>query len=216
MGVFRIEDSGNTTLSRAEKLLAGIEGGLEKATKSAMSRAIAHLRTNSGRVIRERYAISQANLRSEQNIKVRYTFRDGVQAEILFAGRKIPLYRYNGTSPKQPTTDPGRTITAIIHGQWKTLHPSVPAAGHLLNGTSPVRFDSAFVARMPSGHTGIFERTGGSTSTKGDAIRELMGLSVPQMLGNEHVTEKLANETMAKFDERLGHEVDRILNGWNG
>ena len=37
---------------------------------------------------------------------------------------------------------------------------------------------------------------------------------VPQMLGNEEVTEKLAEKAMEKFEERLDHEVNRILNGW--
>ncbi len=41
-----------------------------------------------------------------------------------------------------------------------------------------------------------------------------MGSSVPQMLGNKEVEEKLAHESMEKFEERLDHEVLRILNGW--
>ena len=77
-------------------------------------------------------------------------------------------------------------------------------------------FDEAFVARMANGHTGIFERTGGSTSNGTDAIRELFGPSVPQMLGYEDVREKLTGEAMEKFNERLDHEVQRILNGWGG
>ena len=43
-----------------------------------------------------------------------------------------------------------------------------------------------------------------------------MGSSVPQMLGNEDVQESLAEKTMAKMDERLEHEVNRILAGWGG
>jgi hypothetical protein len=67
---------------------------------------------------------------------------------------------------------------------------------------------------MKSGHVGIFERTGGVSSTGSDSIRELMGSSIPQMLGNPEVQQKLTNEAIAKFDERLDHEVQRILNGW--
>lgn len=41
---------------------------------------------------------------------------------------------------------------------------------------------------MKSCHTGIFERND-------DGIQEIMGSSIPQMLGHEEVTEKLTKET---------------------
>jgi hypothetical protein len=34
------------------------------------------------------------------------------------------------------------------------------------------------------------------------------------MLGSPGVAEQLAHESMEKFEERLDHEVLRILNGW--
>ena len=105
---------------------------------------------------------------------------------------------------------------AIVNGNLRPVHPGVAAAGHQLVSTSPTTFSRAFVAQMKSGHIGIFERTGGKTPTGDAEIRELMGSSVPQMLGNEEVLESLAEKTMAKMDERLEHEVNRILAGWGG
>ena len=67
---------------------------------------------------------------------------------------------------------------------------------------------------MKSGHVGIFERTGGATSTGNDALQEFMGSSVPQMVGSEDVQQTLVDETMKKFDERLEHEINAIINGW--
>ena len=52
------------------------------------------------------------------------------------------------------------------------------------------------------------------TDTGNDELRELMGDSLPQMIGNEEVMEKLSKDAMDKFDERIAHEVDAILNGW--
>lgn len=105
---------------------------------------------------------------------------------------------------------------AIVNGQLRAVHPGVAASGHQLTSTSPTIFSKAFVARMQSGHVGIFERTGGKTPTGDAAIREIMGSSVPQMLGNEEVQERLSEKTMDKMEERLQHEVNRILNGWGG
>lgn len=219
MSMIRIEEVGGKSLERAEKLLAGFPGGLDKAVKSAMSRSLSYLRANSAKEIRKVYAISASALRTEENIKTKYSYRPGVgiSGYVLFSGHKIPLYRYNGASPVQPTQDTGKTINALINGQWRKTHPGVAAAGHQLNSTSPTRFENAFVARMKSGHTGhtgIFERTGGATATGNDAIKEIMGSSVPQMLGNKDVEQALVDETMKKFDERLEHEINAILNGW--
>lgn len=216
MSMIRVEEVGGKSLERAEKLLAGFPGGLDKAVKSAMSRSLSHLRANSTKEIRKAFAISTSALRMEENVKTKYTYHPGagISGYVLFSGHKIPLYRYDGASPVQPTQDTGKTVNALINGQWRKAHPGVTAAGHQLKSTSPTRFEDAFVARMKSGHVGIFERTGGATSTGNDAIKEIMGSSVPQMLGNRDVEQALVDETMKKFDERLEHEINAIINGW--
>lgn len=79
---------------------------------------------------------------------------------------------------------------------------------------SPGQTEYAFIARMKSGHIGIFERTGGQMAGGGDAIHELMGSSVPTMVGNETVREELTRAAWEKFDERLDHEIMALMNGW--
>ena len=214
MSIIQVEATGQETLERMQKLLAGIPGGVEKAGKSAMSRTVSHLRTNSAKAIRERYDIPAANIRASESVSVRYSFQNGIQAAVTFAGRKIPLYRYGGASPAQPSADTGRLVRVMIGGQWRTVHPGVPVRGHQLKSTSPATFQNAFVARMKSGHVGIFKATGGMTSGKSEEIRELMGSSVPQMLGSPDVTESLVEKAVEKFEERLEHEINAILNGW--
>lgn len=194
MSMIHIQTAGGDSLARAEKMLSGIPGGMEKAVRSAMARSVSHLRASSVKAVRERYDIAAADVRANENVTVRYSYHDGVQASILFAGRKIPLHRYGGAAPKYPV--PG--------------NPNAPAFGHQLKSTSPERFHNAFVARMPvSGHVGLFERTGGK-----DEIQEIMGSSVPQMLGSPEVEERLARESMEKFEDRLDHEINAFLNGW--
>lgn len=212
--MIRVEAADQGALDRATKMLAGIDGGLRKAVKSAASRSTQHLRTQSTKAIRERYAISQSNIRSNENIRVKYDYANGVQATVTFGGHKIPLARYSGTTPAAPSYDSSRLLPIRGSQGWAMMHPGVPAKAHQLKGTAPTTFQSGFVAKFSSGHIGIFERTGGATSTGSDEIRELMGSSVPQMLGSEEVQEDLAKDTMDKFEERLDHEVLAILNGW--
>lgn len=218
--------AGQDTLARAEQLLAGIPDGLDKAVRSAIDRSASHLRTQSAKAARERYDIKAANIRDEENARISYSYQNGVQAHITFAGRRIPLYRFGGASPATPTKDTSGKVPVLVRtpaegpeegdpdSKWRFLYPSVPAHGHVLKSTSPALFQHAFVARMENGHTGIYERTGGMTSNKKDEIEELFGPSVPQMLGSSEVAEKLSAAALDKFEERLDHEINAILNGW--
>lgn len=214
MSTVKVEAVGREVLDRASRLLAGIDGGMNRAVQNAMSRAVSHLRASSAKAVRERYAISAANIRANENVTVRYTYQNGVQAMITFAGKKIPLYRYDGAAPVQPTQDTGKWVEVMIGGEKKWVHPSIAAQGHQLKSTSPAQFRHAFTAKMESGHVGIFERNGEASRTGGDSISELMGSSVPHMLGSPEVSEKLGSDSMKKFEERLDHEILRILNGW--
>lgn len=211
-----IEQVGKQSLERAELLLAGFPGAVDKALRSAISRTAQRVRSQSSKRIRERYAISAANLRMEENARISYSYSpgEGMEAAILFKGRKIPLHRYDGASPAGPTYDPGSKVPVHTSSGWIMASPGVQASGHQLRSTSPKKFEDAFVARFRSGHTGIFERTGGVTATGRDEIRELMGSSIPQMLGSDEVTDALSNDAGLEFDKRMTHEVDAILNGW--
>lgn len=213
-GMIAVQSFGGEALDHATKVLAGIPDGISRAIKSALPRAASALRGESVRAIRSKYDISAANIRSKQNISIRYSYGSESAAYIRFSGKKIPLYRYNGTTPKNPTANESKTVAVRIDGTYKLVHPGVAASAHQLNGTSPTKFENAFIARMSSGHVGIFERTGGVSSNGKDQIKELQGSSVPQMLGNETVQNQLADVASAKFEERMEHEITRILNGW--
>lgn len=203
-------------LDKMQALLAGIPEGAARASRSAMQRAVSHLRTNSAKAVQEKYDISAANIRANENVFIRYSYQDGVQAFVTFAGRKIPLFRYGGASPGGPAYDQSQRVPILVRGQWRMGHPGVAARGHQRRDTAPALFEHAFVARMGSGHVGIFERDGGKSRTGGDSIREIMGKSVAQMLDNQEIKEKLAREAAEKYMERYHHEVTRLLNGWGG
>ena len=103
--VVKVDAFGGEALERADKVLSGVPDGVKKAINSAMPRAVAELRKKSSERIRERYAISEKNIRSEETIKVSYQTGNGVIASVRFSGRKIPLYRFDGSRPKSPIYD---------------------------------------------------------------------------------------------------------------
>ena len=196
--------AGQEAVDRATRLLAGVEGGVEKAVRSAISKAVARLRRSNVSAVRERYAISAANIRENENVQVTYSYDSGVQAFVRFSGARIPLFRFDGASPHQPTRDTsGRMPVMSGEDHWRLMYPSVAASGHVLKSTSPYSFERAFVAR-----------TGGMTSNGKDEIEELFGLSVPQMLGSEDVEKALAEDAMKSFEKDLDHDVLAILSGY--
>ena len=209
------EFAGQEAIERAKALLAGIHGGVDKAMKAAMSRTVQKVRSGANRAIQEKYDISDDGIRTEKNVRVRYSYQNGVQATVTFSGRKIPLYRFGRSSPKVPTQDiaAGRK-PVMVKGAWTMQYQGVPDIGHQFRDTAPTLFMDAFVARMKSGHIGIFERTGGMTSEGSDAIREIMGSSVAQMVGRQEVAQKLTEEAYQTFDTELDKAVYRILTGW--
>lgn len=186
-------------------LLRDIPGAADKAIRSATNRAAAYLRTASVKHIRDRYDISAKNVREKDVFQVKYILGQGLSAIISFAGHKIPLYRYGGTSPKQPAA--GTLVKA-----------------HIMKATRPYPFYNAFIATMQNSngknHTGIFERTGKPSSRntsadlKRESIREITGLSVKQMLNNDETRNRLTLETVDKWEERIEHEINAFLNGW--
>ena len=209
------EAAGQAAIERAKTLLAGIPGGVDKAAKAAMSRTVDRLRRDSNQAIREKYDISDEGIRAEKNVRVRYSFQNGVQATVTFSGRKIPLYRFGGAYPKVPTQDiAAGKKPVMVKGAWTMQYQGMAARGHQFKGTGPTQFMDAFVAQMKSGHIGIFERTGGRTSEGSDAIREIMGSSVAQMVGNQQVAQRLTEGAYKTFETELDKAVYRILTGW--
>lgn len=128
-------------IERVNLILSGVPGGIEKALSSTIRRANNTVRSETLKGITTVYAITRQNVRAETTIKVRTQSSDGgIVGTVLFAGHKIPLYRFN--------------VSPTIPIQRATVSAAVLAG----NGRTP--FQDAFIARMQSGHTGMFERDG--------------------------------------------------------
>lgn len=198
-----------TEVQRVQKLLAGVEGGTRKALYNAVERAQAKVRTETTRAITGAYAISLPNLRAATNITSRiYGDASQVIGEITFAGNKLPLYRFGVTPKIREVTN--RLIRANINGLWKTIRASAPVSAVLKRGGSKVQSETAFIAKMKSGHIGVFERIGAYSNI----IRERMGLATAQMAENSTVLEDVEKAAQETLNKRLDHEITRIINGW--
>lgn len=186
LGVF--VDAVEGSLSRAQKVLAGISGGWQKAVGSAISRAAAAGKTEAKSAVTAEYAISQSTfLRSTRNVNHFQRDAEGVSVVFGFAGYVLPLLSFNTS-----VSSSGAVSTQVKRqGAKETL-------------------DRAFRARM-GGHTGIYERYGPDRFP----VRELFGPATPQMLySNEDVLDRMEAKMADVYDARIDHEILRLLNGW--
>ena len=180
-------------LERVSLILSGIPGGAEKALSGAIRRANSTVRAETVRQIAAVYNVTAQRARAEGNIHaIVQGGGGGVVGTVSFAGHKIPLYQFS-VSPTVPVQ-----------------RATVRAASMRNHGMTP--FAHAFIARMRSGHTGMFERETGSSFP----VNEFMGLSTAQMAGNEQVLEKVSDKAQETVNNRLEHEITRILNGYGG
>ena len=178
-------------IERVELILSNVPKGAEKAVTSVIQRANSTVRSETVKGIAGVYAISKQNIRAETTIKVRTQKADGgVVGTVSFAGYKIPLYRFN-VSPTLPVQR--ATVSAAVMKD---------------SGRTP--FAEAFIAKMKSGHTGMFERDG----TRRLPITEFMGPSTAQMAGNSIVLEQVEEKAQEVINKRIEHEITRILNGY--
>lgn len=200
------------TTNRLHTILSTIGKADEKVLKPALNRGLTAGKTAFNKQIKTVYHVTPAVLSRYSTVgynKVEMR-SDGLIGNIEFAGTVIPLFKYNVT-PKKPTTN--KTPSAAV-----------------VRGNSPVQFsrkNDTFVAQMKTGHTGLFTRREGVYSGKryttktgmvgrnkhNQAIKELYGPSIPRMAENAVVLQEVQDRVNQVINQRIEHELDRILSG---
>lgn len=171
-------------LKMVQKRLRDVPNKAPQAISSALNRALTNVASNISREVRQEYNIKAADIRATLS-KTRAS-RANLTAIVKSRGNLIPLDRFK-ISPK--TVNPKRK--------------SPIRAGVKKDGMKSL--GSAFVADING--LKVFRRT----TNKRLPIQRLFGPSVPQMLQNEEIREKINAEGEKTFYKRLDHEINRIL-----
>ena len=204
-----VEVSEETT-DRLHAILAGIENAEEKVLKPALARGLSAGKTAFSKQTRDTNHVSPSILSSYSKVGYKNVSvsGNGIIGSIEYSGGVIPLFKFN-VAPKKPT-----------YGK-KAVKASVMRSG------GQVVFENAFIAQMKSGHLGIFEgkgtwrrstrptKTGGNTENN-EKIKELFGPSVPRMAENAVVLQSVEDRVNEVINQRIDHEIERILSGNGG
>lgn len=182
----------NITDNQIKKINALLSGTLKnlrgKVYYNAVSRALLAANTEVNKGIREIYNISAQTIKASSKMKkelIKHT--DDTIGNLNYAGNMIELKKF-----KINTNKYGKDIKASV-----------------LKKNSGTHLERAFVAQMKYGKN-IFERAAKSRHI----VQVLYGPSVAHMAGKEDIVNKAEEKAKKVLDERIEHEIDRILNGY--
>ena len=164
-------------------------GEQQKAVVRALNKTATQARTAAAQEVRAAgYNIKSSAIKSSFSI-TRAT-RGNLVAVLKATGRPVALINYSARQGKNGVS------VQVKAGRTVLRH--------------------AFIATMPNGHRGVFERTGkqhkkvmrnGKTLRTGLPIKELFGPSIPQSLANDAVQKALMAKIRQKFPQILKHEL---------
>lgn len=178
------------TIDRIHTILAGVQDADKKVLKPAMTRALMAGKAESKRQAVAVYHIKPGEFNKNAYIKYKGIKHHGegeMIGEIEFAGSPVPLIKYK-VMPQTPAK--GKTAAAAV-----------------LKKNAPVPFDrdnDVHVLQMQSGHIGIFKGENGK-------LKELYAPSTPKMVENEEVRTKIEERVSGVLNQRIGHEIERLL-----
>ncbi|MDT8901838.1 phage tail protein [Anaeroselena agilis] len=174
-------------IARAERLLGNIKGALPAVQARAINRSLGSARAEAVRAVRAEYTVSAEAVR--KTIATKNATPSMPLGIIIATGTPIAMSKFD-VSPTRPDPKAKRSVTVRVK-----------------KGSGRKTVKSAFLARMGSGHVGVFKRAG----KKRLPIEQRFGPSVPQMLGSDNVTRQIEQKARETLDARLDHEIGRIL-----
>lgn len=140
----------------------------EKALVRTLNRVAAKVSVQASRKVRETYNIKAKDLK--ESTKIIQARRNNLQAEIIITGKPIGLIKFDAR-PSTPTYPP----------------PKQGVAYKIMRSSGRSKLPHAFIARMQSGHIGVFERHGTKIKGQAQKIREKKFIRMPSVFRNDNI-----------------------------
>lgn len=184
-------------MAAAEALLVNVKNGAERAISKSVNEGLKFARKKIIDAIGDTFFFSKQTVRNKSVIEISPATVNRLSGSVISQGYQLPLYNF-ATNP--------RTVRRV---------PTVRAAVYRDGGLKA--FPHGFIAKMDSGHIGLFTRLPGNPKSKTTGkmrIKERYGNSVPQLmdavLRETDDIEQAANDMV---EQELESQVSRLLNG---
>jgi len=165
--------------------------GIIMAQKLALNDTLRGMRTDTSREVRADVNLPAKAVKSTFTLQFATTQR--LEACLISTGKSVPLVHY-GARPKRPVHEGGRRPKRGVSVLVKRERGRKTISG-------------SFVARMKSGHLGVFRRKGPARRP----IKQLYGPSVPNILSNQPVLTRIKAKAEDRLKDRMIHHSRRQM-----
>lgn len=188
--------------------LKNVKNGAKKAVTRGLNRAVAKMKTDSKKAIKDEYLITKMSSVTKSFMVDSASYSD-MSAAFKSNGRPIALTYFVYSRNRFPRVKGTPTAFAVVKKR---------------DGG----YTGGFVAKMKSGHIGIFKRVkpGDKDYDKMRArskmaekyktrypIKQLYGPSATELLNNEAVKAKISETAVLEFNKEFNRQVDYLFKG---
>ncbi|TXI91904.1 MAG: hypothetical protein E6Q33_09065 [Neisseriales bacterium] len=195
-------------LDYAKLALDNIKNGLPRAIQGAINTTLTAAKDTFYQAILRDYALNKIPSNSNGKIlNIKRAKPNDLSGNLYFKDRNLPLFKFN-VNPRRPAKRNPHKVNVIAE---------------VLRG-NPQSWTHAFIAKMKSGHIGVFTRTGKTEMTtkrkwinqkrnnkdkvKHYLITERYSTSIPQMIEqvyfkNPMVQDRIQEQANIKFEEQI-------------
>ena len=174
------------------KAVKGIENGQRKVVTRALNKTARGARTDAVTLIRQELNLKAKDIRSGLSVR-RATWGKPTATLVAKGKHGVPLIKFGPRPSKPEARKPEKGVSVQIKKR----------------GGRPT-FKGSFVARMKSGHVGVFTR-----ARKGSPrlpIKELFGVGFIAYMKRGALQRRLARRIDSRLQKNLAHEINYLLN----
>lgn len=220
-------------IQRINKMLGSLKGNTEDVLYRAINRTITNVKKNMAMAASKEYFVTSTQVK--RTINITKATKGKLVAKAISKSPTIPLSKFR-VSPNRPVSY-NTTVNHKSSSKYKyynylknygKANPSMYKAG-TKRGEQLKAFGNrpkAFIAVMKSGHVGFFVRINdsqkqsqqsyydnrkGNKKVRNNAIKQLFGPSIAQMVGNEKIVSHVQNEANNMLHKRIDAELNNIM-----
>lgn len=187
--------------NRTVMRLSNIAKDMPQASVSALNRALDYMATQAKKEVTKMYAIKSGDI--AQTIKKNKASTSNMNAYLKSSGNTLTLYNHFNVTPRKPPKSAVKFVRGPKGRKLKGREYKVRLTIKKNEGKKDIHTNPKPFIASANNATQIFVREGKSHNP----VDVLRTLSVPQMISNNGVVNKIEGAALKKLQERIEHEV---------
>ncbi len=194
-------------LDLARLMLQDVKNGLPKAIQGGINTSLTQARRDFYEAIRKEYTLQKLSSNHKEAISMSRASPSNLSGSLRYRGAGMPLINFRVTPKRPARRNPHKVrVVSEVHAGKSEL------------------WNHAFIAKMNSGHMGVFTRTGKfhevyrvgkrkSGMIRREIIKQRFSTSIPAMIGyvEEH-DPNLRDRIQRITESKLNEQITKILN----